>query len=154
MSRVALLDVNVLVALFEPEHVHHEVAHEWFADSRRSGWATCPLTENGLVRILTSPGSHSPPLSIAEAVDALRRFRASGHHEWWDANLSFTDTRVFRATALRGHRQVSDVYLAGLAHARGGKLATFDRGIPITSIVGARPGLLEVIALGENRPPS
>ena len=146
MSKVALLDVNVLVALFEPDHVHHEVAHDWFADSRRSGWATCAVTENGLVRMLTNPASHSPALSLAEAVDALRRFRSSGDHEWWEADLSLTDARVFRATALRGHRQVSDVYLAGLAHARGGKLATFDRNIPITSIVGARPGLLEVIA--------
>lgn len=149
MSKVALLDVNVLVALFEPDHVHHEVAHDWFAESRRAGWATCPVTENGLVRILTNPGSHSPALSIGEAVDALSRFRSSGHHEWWEAGLSLTDSRVFRATALRGHRQVSDVYLAGLAHARGGKLATFDRNIPLTSIVGARPGLLEVIAPDE-----
>ena len=52
MSRVALLDVNVLVALFNPVHVHQELAHDWFADHRASGWATCPLTENGFLRVL------------------------------------------------------------------------------------------------------
>lgn len=146
MSKIALLDVNVLVALFEPDHVHHEIAHDWFAESRKLGWATCALTENGLIRLLTNPSSHSPALSIAEAVEALRRFRSSGHHHWWDTGVSLTDVRVFSPTALRGHRQVTDLYLAGLAHARGGKLATFDRGIPLAGIVGARPGLLEVIA--------
>ncbi len=59
MSRVALLDVNVLLALFDPDHIHHEAAHRWFARSRESGWASCPLTENGVVRILSNPAYSS-----------------------------------------------------------------------------------------------
>ncbi|HWJ56793.1 MAG TPA: hypothetical protein VNR90_11235, partial [Vicinamibacterales bacterium] len=54
-SRIALLDVNLLVALFDPDHVHHDISHDWFAEQRGVGWATCPLTENGLVRVLSSP---------------------------------------------------------------------------------------------------
>ena len=81
MSRVALLDVNVLVALFDSSHVHHEVAHDWFADHRAQGWATCPHTENGFVRVLANPayglerlrargwaGRHWSPAIAAEAL--------------------------------------------------------------------------------------
>ena len=146
MSRVSLLDVNVLIALFDPDHVHHEIAHDWFAESRRTGWATCPLTEAGLVRVLTNTRFRVEALSMTEVVERLRAFRSSGHHEWWDRGVSLTDTSIFRASAIRGHRQVTDLYLAGLAHTKGGKLATFDRSIPLAGIVGARAGLLEVIA--------
>jgi toxin-antitoxin system PIN domain toxin len=149
VSRVSLLDVNVLVSLFDPDHVHHQIAHDWFADARRTGWATCPLTEAGFVRILTNPRFLGEPLSLAEAVDRLRAFRSSGHHHWWDRGVSLSDTAIFRATAVRGHRQVTDVYLAGLAHAHKGRLATFDRGIPVAAIAGAAPSLLEVIAADE-----
>ena len=146
MSRVSLLDVNVLVALFDPDHVHHEIAHDWFSDSRRTGWATCPLTEAGLVRVLTNARFRAEVLSMTDVVERLRALRSSGHHHWWDRGLSLTDTSVFRPGAIRGHRQVTDLYLAGLAYQMKGTLATFDRGIPLDGIVGARPTLLQVIS--------
>ena len=64
--RPALLDVNVLVALFDPDHVHHDLAHDWFADHRSRGWATCPITENGVIRVLANPAYGSPVTGTAE----------------------------------------------------------------------------------------
>ena len=143
MSREALLDVNVLVALFDADHVHHEAAHRWFGDHRPSGWATCPLTENGVVRILSNP-AYSP--SAERPTDVARRlesFRASGHHVFWPDDLSLCDSRVFNLTV--GHRQLTDVYLLGLATAHGGRLATFDRSISLKAVRGARADDLVVI---------
>ncbi len=77
---IALLDVNVLVALFDPMHANHEAAHEWFADNRQLGWATCPLTENGVVRILSNPGYPGRMTTISDAITRLGSFRESGHH--------------------------------------------------------------------------
>lgn len=142
---VALLDVNVLVALFDPDHVHHELAHDWFADARSKGWATCPVTENGFVRVLSSPGygleNHRPDAIVAR----LRRFCASGHHVFWRDAVSLRDERLFALPHLAGHKQVTDVYLLGLAISMNGRLATFDRSIPVSSIVGATKTSLAII---------
>jgi toxin-antitoxin system PIN domain toxin len=146
MKKVALLDVNVLVALFQPDHVHHELAHDWFADNRQSGWATCPVTETGLVRLLAHPRFHVGRIGVAAVVDRLRRFQSDPLHEWWEASVSLSDPALFQLTAIQGHRQVTDVYLAGLAHSRGGKLVTFDRAVLWSAVSGARPSLIEVLA--------
>jgi toxin-antitoxin system PIN domain toxin len=145
MSRVALLDVNVLVALFAPDHVHHELAHDWFGEERRRGWATCPITETGVVRVLANPRVHDG-VAVSEVIGRLRRLQSDPAHEWWEANVSFSDAALFRPAAMRGHRQVTDLYLAGLAHARGGRLVTFDRGVLWNAVVGARPSLVEVLS--------
>ena len=145
MSRVALLDVNVLVALFDPDHVHHEAAHAWFAESRGSGWATCPITENGLVRVLANPAyglERQPPLAI---VRHLRSFCASGGHVFWPDEVSLREPHVLRECAAVPHSALTDVYLLALATARGGRLATFDRRIPLGAVAGAAKGNLEVI---------
>lgn len=144
MTRVALLDVNVLVALFDPDHVHHEAAHAWLAANRKLGWATCPLTENGLVRILSN-AAYSETFEPAAAVrQRLGVFCASGHHSFWPDQVSLRDARLFRLEGV-SHRQVTDVYLLGLATKRGGRLASFDRRIPVQSVPGADAGQLEVI---------
>ena len=89
-ARVALLDVNVLVALFDPSHVHHTAAHDWFADRGEEGWATCPITENGLLRIVGHPkypNSPGPPSPEASRLDALRRL-------WQEAGLVDLETET------------------------------------------------------------
>jgi hypothetical protein len=147
MSRIALLDVNVLVALFERDHVHHELAHDWFAENRRSGWATCPITETGLVRLLTSPRTRRGSSIAASAViDRLRAFRSDKTHHWWEASVSLADPAIFRPSAIQGHRQVTDLYLAGLAHVRGGRLVTFDHAVLWSAVVDAKPSLVEVLS--------
>jgi uncharacterized protein len=111
--RVALLDVNLLVALFDPDHIHHELAHDWFSDNRAEGWATCPVTENGLVRVLTNPRYDSPVSTAMAVVERLKKFRRSGHHEFWFDGVSLTDESLFKPASARGHRQITDVYLLG-----------------------------------------
>lgn len=146
MSRVALLDVNLLVALFDPEHVHHEIAHDWFADHRAYGWATCPVTENGIVRVLGNPRYGATPMRPAELIDHLRQLCAATAHAFWPDTVSLRDETIFKASFVRGHRQLTDVYLLGLAVTMGGCLATFDRTIPIGAVVGASRETLHVIS--------
>jgi uncharacterized protein len=148
VTRVALLDVNVLVALFDPDHIHHDLAHDWFADQRPHGWATCPLTENGLIRVLSSPGYSTTPLRAAEMLERLGAFRASGQHRFWPAAISFADARLFNPALVSGHRQVTDIYLLGLAKQASGALATFDRSIPLAAVKGATRAHLQLIAPG------
>ena len=144
MSAVHLLDVNVLVALFDADHVHHETAHDWFADHREQGWATSAATESGFVRVVSNP-AYGLGLRVAEAADRLRRFCASGHHRFWTETVSLRDDARFRLDLLRGHRQVPDVALLGLAVAMGARLATFDRTIPVAAVHGATAASLAVI---------
>jgi uncharacterized protein len=146
VSRVALLDVNVLVALFSQQHMHHEIAHDWFADNQANGWATCALTENGLVRVLANPTADVEIIRPSELVDRLRQFCASKHHVFWRESVSLTDSSLFNPSLLRGHRQVTDVYLLGLAQKMGGYLATLDSGIPLGAVLGATRSTLSVIA--------
>jgi uncharacterized protein len=145
VTRVALLDVNVLVALFDPDHVHHEASHAWFGTSRAHGWATCPFTENGLVRILSNAsytGVHQTPAAIRRRLVA---FCESGNHDFWPDDVSLRDARLFRLPDAVNHGQVTDVYLLGLAKCHDGLLATFDRRIPLAAVAGAEQRHLEVI---------
>ncbi len=146
MRRPALLDVNVLVALADPDHIHHDVAHDWFADHRRNGWATCPLTENGFVRVLSHPKARETAERPEFLLDLLQRFRASGHHTFWPDTVSFADESIFKRAFIGGHKQLTDIYLLGLATKMGGTLATFDRSIPLGAVVGATKIALAVIA--------
>ena len=145
MTRAALLDVNVLVALFDPEHVHHDAAHAWFASNRGAGWATCPLTENGLLRILSNAAYMGVSETPAAIVSRLAQFCASGQHVFWADEISLRDRRLFTETLAVTHRQITDIYLLGLAKHHDGRLATFDRRIPTSALVGADAGHLEVI---------
>jgi toxin-antitoxin system PIN domain toxin len=142
---VALLDVSILIALFDADHVHHEVAHDWFEDQRSSGWATCPLTENGFIRVATSPALFNPPKRPATAVEEFRTLRDSGHHQFWPDALSLADEAHFLARMIRGHKQVADVYLLGLATSRRQTFATLDQSIPLSAVKGATKSNLLVI---------
>ncbi len=144
MARVALLDVNVLVALFDPDHVHHEIAHDWFAE-HRDGWATCPLTENGLIRVITNPAYHPDAIRPAQAGGSLRKFRRSGGHHFWVDSLSLTDAKTVDLTLVRGHAQLTDIYLLGLAVKNDGCLVTFDGKMPLGAAVGATRDHLAVL---------
>ena len=150
MSRTTLLDVNLLIALFDPDHIHHEAAHDWFADNRAGGWATCPVTENGFVRVISNPQYGAAFGRPAELVDRLRRFCAGAHHTFWADSVSLRDDKIFKPAFVRGHRQVTDIYLLGLAVKKGGCLATLDRTIPLGAVVGAAPDRLQIVAPAEH----
>jgi len=144
VSRPVLLDANILIALFEPDHVHHEHAHDWFTDNRSRGWATCPLTENALIRILSNPRYGSNAQRAGALVLRLRAFCAGEGHQFWAASLSLGDQTIFDLS-FATHRLLTDVYLLGLAHVNGGALATFDRTVPVKAVIGAPHDVLEVI---------
>lgn len=140
-----LLDINVLVALFDAAHVHHEAAHQWFAAVGQASWATCPITENGLTRVLGNPAYSSVSAPPAVVVRRLHIFCGHPGHVFWEDVLSLTDAGRFDTKILQGHRQITDLYLVGLAAHYGGKLATFDTHIPVTALLNATVDPVELI---------
>lgn len=138
---VFLLDTNVLIALVDPAHVHHEAVHRWFARAGRKRFATCPITENGFLRIVGHPrypNSPGPPSAVAPALAALR---AQPGHEFWPDAISLADESRVDAARLSGHAQVTDAYLLALAVARGGRLASLDRRLVADAVPGGREAL-------------
>lgn len=144
MSSVSLLDVNVLLALFDPDHTHHEIAHGWFAANRKAGWATCALTENGFLRTAGTARTRDV-VTISALVDHLRAFGASGYHEFWPDDISLADDQLFSVEYARGPQQLTDIFLLGLAVWRGGRLVTFDPKVPLSAVRGATRAHLEVV---------
>ena len=149
MSAVALLDVNVLVALFTARHIHHDVAHDWFTDNAGAGWASCPITEGGLLRILGNPARAGEHLALPKLLEILNAFCDNTTHTFWPDTLSLRDARVFNVEAIRGHQQLTDVHLLGLAVNHGGRFVTLDQRVPIAAVRGATRSSLEVIAPAE-----
>ncbi len=142
---VALLDVNVLVALFDVGHPMHTNAHDWLSRNRKYGWATCPLTINGCVRILSNPAYTRAKATLGVAAEDLRVACSAADHEFWADSVSILDESLFRTGAVAGHKNITDVYLLGLAVRNHGRLATFDRSIPLKAVHGAEPRNLVVI---------
>ncbi|HZD48536.1 MAG TPA: TA system VapC family ribonuclease toxin [Silvibacterium sp.] len=125
---VTLLDVNVLIALIWPEHVFHPQAFSWFERNARHGWATCPITQMGFVRVLSNTPSTNAP-DISEALRLLDLNLSHPNHEFWPDEIGLSPAIGLVGAKLQGHRQITDAYLLGLAMHRKGKLATFDRSI-------------------------
>lgn len=132
---VYLLDVNVLIALAWPSHVHHGPAHRWFAQARQAGWATCPTTQCGFVRISSNPSIIAEAVSPRHAVELLRRMASLSGHRFWPDDLPLADAPAFRGGHVQGHRQITDAYLLGLAARNDGRLATLDARL-VTLAVG------------------
>jgi len=126
---VSLLDVNLLIALAWPTHVHHDAALAWFQENQASGWATCPLTQSGFVRVSANEKALPDAKTPQEAVLLLRRIVALPHHQFWHDDVSLATSQLFDMTRLTGYRQVTDAHLVTLALHRGGRLATLERKI-------------------------
>ncbi len=124
-----LLDLNLLIALLWPAHEFHRSAQAWFLKNRRAGWATCPFTQSGFVRVVSNPSFSRDAVSPAEASEQLSRNLASKQHRFVPASLPFAAAVAPFRERLRGHQQVTDAYLLGLALHHGMRLATFDRGL-------------------------
>jgi toxin-antitoxin system PIN domain toxin len=132
----ALLDINVLIALLDQDHSMHTQAGGWFAAAVGSGWASCPITQNGCVRIMSHP-SYPNPLQVGAIMERLGEAIATAHHQFWADNISLLDPRVADRTRIHGPRQVTDLYLLALAVRQGGCFVSFDASIPRTAIKGA-----------------
>lgn len=139
---VFLLDVNVLIALIDPSHTQHETAHEWFATQGHVAWATCPLTENGVLRIVGHaryPNSPGTPAAVAPLLAGLRQLPG---HVFWPDDISLLDKERIDAARLLSSGQVTDSYLLALACAHGGRLASLDRRLVVDAVRGGAQGLL------------
>lgn len=140
----ALLDINVLIALLDESHQHHAPAKEWLVRNIDAGWASCPITQNGFVRIL-SQSAYPRPVPVAQAMVLLENAAATAHHEFWADDISFLGGAGIDRTRIHGARQVTDAYLLALAVRHGGRLVTFDNGIPLSVVSGAVPRHLVVL---------
>jgi uncharacterized protein len=138
---IYLLDVNVLIALVDPSHVQHEDAHTWFDKIGQHGFATCPLTENGLVRILGHAKYPNSPGSPGVVVASLAAIRALPGHHFWSDDISLAHGQWVDPTRLLSHTQVTDTYLLALAHAHGGRLASLDRKLVVDAVVQGKTAL-------------
>ena len=142
MSR-ALLDINVLLALLDQDHTEHLRARAWMSREIAGGWASCAITQNGFVRIVSQAG-YPNSVSPRVAMDVLEVATSTEHHEFWDCSLSILGSAVDRSM-IHGPRQVTDVYLLALAAEREGRFVTFDRAIPLSSVTSATAQNLTVL---------
>lgn len=133
-----LLDVNVLIALIDPAHVGHEAAHRWFEREGRSDWATCPITQNGVVRIVGHPRYPNTTGSPAEAAEIVRKLCGLEGHSFWPDDVNLFGDDGLDTSEIRTPAQVTDSYLLALAASREGKLATFDRKLSVRAVRGGR----------------
>ena len=140
----SLLDVNVLVALLDGAHLHHRVATDWLAAHVAQGWASCPLTQNGFVRILSQP-KYPTSMSVDGALDFLHRVTCADGHAFWPDDISLTDPQLFNQAHILGPKQLTDIYLLALAMKNSGRLVTFDRAIPLAAVCGAESRHVVVI---------
>jgi toxin-antitoxin system PIN domain toxin len=140
-----LLDVNVLIALWWPDHEAHDRAQQWFARNSREGWATCPLTQSGFIRILSNPSFSQHWVTPLEASRVLASGLDHPTHHFWKDDLTFLDAVRFVGSQLRRHQQVTDAYLLGLAVNKKAKLATFDKRIRNLMPSRADRSYLEII---------
>ncbi len=140
----ALLDVNVLIALLDSDHLHHRRAMAWLQEHIQSGWASCPLTENGCIRIMSQPG-YPNALPAGDIAERLAAATATSHHVFWPDAVSILDSGRIGWNAVLGSRQVADVYLLALAVQQSGRLVTLDRAVPLQAVPDARSRHLVVI---------
>jgi toxin-antitoxin system PIN domain toxin len=132
----ALLDVNVLIALLDPDHALHGRARDWFSRQARRGWSSCPLTQNGCLRIMSHP-AYPNPLPVRSVAERLREATTASVHEFWADEVSLLDPRIADVGRIHGPRQLTDAYLLALAVHRDGRFATFDASVPLTAVKGA-----------------
>ncbi|MEP7311521.1 MAG: TA system VapC family ribonuclease toxin [Pseudomonadota bacterium] len=140
----ALLDVNVLIALLDAGHVHHGHASAWLDTNIQQGWASCPLTQNGCLRIMSTDAyAHAQPLAAVTA--RLREATGTQFHEFWPDEISVLDADRFEQDRWLSSRQITDAYLLALAVHRGGTFVTLDRNVDRSLVRGAAAHHLVVI---------
>lgn len=139
-----LLDVNVLIALIDPTHLHHEKAHGWFGTTGKQEWLSSPMTEAGAVRIVGHPRYSNAAPSPSVVIESLRSLRTVGKHRFVHDSISFLDPEHIVCEALLSSGQVTDSYLIALAAHEGAALATFDRRIVATAVRDPRATVLQI----------
>jgi len=132
----ALLDVNVLIALFDRDHPMSDRVADWFSDNAASGWASCAVTQNGYLRIV-SQATYPHAIALGNAFALLARACAHPSHAFWPCDISVTDPDHVRREHILRSSQLTDTYLLALAVKHGGRFVTLDRRITPASVSGA-----------------
>jgi toxin-antitoxin system PIN domain toxin len=140
----ALLDVNVLIALLDADHSLHERAFEWFGVHARGGWASCPISQNGCLRIMSHPG-YPNPLPVAAVMERLAAATRSSYHQFWPDDVSLLDPLIADPARIHGPRQLTDLFLLALAIHHGGRFVTFDTAVSLNAIKGAEKKHLVIL---------
>ncbi len=141
----ALLDVNVLIALHDQDHINHSLVSRWFQTEAKQGWASCPITQNGFLRIMSQSG-YSNPLPIAMLSGVLARSTQSPFHQFWPDAISAVDEQLFAIASLASSRQLTDAYLLALAIHHHGRFVTLDQTVASMSVKSFSPDRLVVIS--------
>lgn len=140
----SLLDVNVLLALLDEDHLDHQRCWTWAEEELAAGWSSCALTQNGFIRIISQP-RYPSPITPRAAIQLLAGATADASHQFWDCSVSLLDGAAVDPQLVHGSRQVTDVYLLALAVAKGGRLVTFDRAISTRAVANAGSDQLVVL---------
>lgn len=140
----ALLDVNVLIALLDSDHTSHGVAMGWFAEHAQEGWCSCPITQNGCIRIMSNAG-YPNPLPLQAVMKRLADACAEDVHKFWADDMSLLDSELIDATRIHVPRQLTDIYLLALAVEHQGRFVTFDGKISLAAVRKASPENLVVL---------
>ncbi len=138
---VNLLDVNVLIALCDGRHEHHELAARWFVAHAAEGWASCPITQNGAVRIMSAP-AYPGPRPVVQVMAQLQAMCYHAYHRFWPDAVSLVEPGTLNPAHVLGHRQLTDAYLLALAVQHQGRLVTLDGGVAVQMVQGATPAHL------------
>jgi toxin-antitoxin system PIN domain toxin len=136
-----LLDVNVLVALLDPMHQHHASSKVWFDTVGFESWATCPLTENGVLRVLSNARYQNPLGGVAQIAELLERWSRLPGHVFWADDITLIGSSEADVNRILSPNQITDIYLLLLAKSHGGKLATFDRRIHADALLDGEQSL-------------
>lgn len=137
--RISLLDVKVLIALCDGRHEHHLIAAQWFVANAAAGWASCPLTQNGAIRIMSAP-AYPGTRPVSQVLAQVQAMCAGAHHRFWPDAVSLVAPGTLNPAHLLGHRQLTDAYLLALAVQNRGQFVTLDGGVPIKAVSGAQAG--------------
>jgi len=140
-----LLDINLIIALMDPDHVFHQRAHDWWGEGGKP-WASCPLTENGFIRITASAAySQGKTATVLEMASRHLAFAKNSDHQFWADDFSITDPSLFDHALTLSSKHLTDLYLLEMATRNGGCLVTFDRNIPGNAVLSAGAGSLLVL---------
>lgn len=140
----ALLDVNVLVALLDSEHAMYSRAVAWYSEHAALGWASCPITQNGCVRVMSQP-TYPQRVSVKAVAERLQEAISTSDHAFWHDDISTLETEWVDSSRVLGPRQLTDVYLLALATKNDGRLVTFDRSITLAAVPKAEARHLQVL---------
>lgn len=139
-----LLDVNVLIALIDPLHVANDRAGSWITSEGLHGWATCPIVQNGVIRIVGNPNYPNSPGGTSVVASVLFAVLASPDHTFWADDCSLLDDQLIDRSRLASHKHLTDTYLLALAVRNGGRLVTFDRKISADAVIDGKAALLVI----------